>query len=111
MSHKNSPVQLYSMENPEISANGGVPPGIELRELTNDEREAIVCGLLEESEDGWFKFGAISRTTKNYDLARQTISMLWNKSVKVQESGNYSLSVVCNKKAGKTNNLKYDLQA
>jgi len=111
MSHKNSPVQLYSMENPEILANGGVLPGIKLRELTNDKRETIVCWLLEESEDGWLKYGTISRTTKNYGVAHQTISMLWNKSVKARKSGNYSLSVIHNKKAGMTNNLKYDLQA
>ena len=96
---------------PRNLANGGVPPGIKPRELTNDEREVIVCGLLEELEDGWLKFGTISQTAKNYGVVCQTISMLWNKSVKVQESGNYSLSVVHNKKVGMTNNLKYDLQA
>ena len=111
MSHKNSPVQLYSMENPEILPNGGVPPGIKLKELTNDEQKAIVCGLLEESEDGRFKYGAISRTAKNYGVARQTISILPNKSVKARESGKHSLSVIHNKNAGMTNNLKYDLQA
>ena len=63
------------MENPEILANGGVPPGIKLRELTNDEQEVIVCGLLEESEDGRLKYGAISRTAKNYHVVRQTISI------------------------------------
>ena len=85
MSHKNSPIQLYSMENPKILANGGVPPGNKLRELTNNEQEAIVCALLEELEDGRLKYGAISRTAKNYGVACQTISMLWNKSVKVQK--------------------------
>ena len=71
----------------------------------------IVCGLLEESEDGWLKFGAISQTAKNYGVARQTISILWNKSVKARESGKHSLSVIHNKNAGTTNNLQHDLQA
>ena len=41
------------MENPGNPANGLAPPGRTVHELTNEEREAIVCQLLETMEDDW----------------------------------------------------------
>ena len=96
------------MENPKNPANGLAPPGCKVRELTNEEQEAIVCHLLERMVDNYLPYGAIKETAKNFHVHCMSISKIWNKSVKARENGNYSLSVVHNHKAGMTNNLQYN---
>ena len=104
----NSPGRPSSMENPENPANGLAPPGCKVRELTNKERETIVCQLLESLVDERLPYGAIKEMAEIFHVNRLCISKIWNKSVKAQENGNYSLSVIHNRKAGMTNNLKYN---
>jgi len=48
---------------------------------------------------------------QNMHVSHQCIPRIWNKSVNVHASSNYSLSAVHTKKAGNTNGLKYNLQA
>ena len=82
---------------------------VKVRELTNDEREAVVIGLLEQCQNGWLKRDAITEMAHDLNVSRRCISRIWNKSVTARDNGNYSLSVVHNKKAGNTNSSKYDL--
>ena len=96
------------MENP---IGGAVPHGVKVKELTNEERETIVCSLLKLSNDGQLPHGTIKNLAGIYHVSCKCISKIWNQSVIAPENGNYLLSVVHNQKKGMTNNLKYDPQA
>ena len=63
------------MENPGNPANGLAPPGRKVRELTNEEQEAIVCHLLEMMEgnrqqlsEWWETFMCISCTYQKFQI-------------------------------------------
>ena len=43
--------------------------GIKVRELTNDEREAVVMSLLERSRDGVLPYGAITEVGEKFPCA------------------------------------------
>ena len=86
------------------------PPGRKVRELTNEEREAVVCFLLGQLDHGSLPRGILNETAQNFGVSRQTISKIWNTSVKARLNGNFSLSVVHKKHHGVRNNLIYDPQ-
>jgi len=70
------------------------PPGRKVRELTNEEREAVVSFLLGQLQGGALPRGIINETAKNFHVSRQTVSKIWNTSVNARNNGNFSLSVV-----------------
>ena len=84
------------------------PPGRKVRELTNEEREAVVSFLLGHLQGDALPQGIINQTAKNFRVSRQTISKIWNISVKARLNGNFSLSVVHKKNYGIRNHLLYD---
>ena len=57
--------------------------GIKVRELTNDEREAVVMSLLERSRDGVLRLGAITEVGENFHVRCQAISKIWKPTVNV----------------------------
>ena len=69
------------MQNPPNLANPLVPPVFRVTELTNDEREVIVIGLLELLENGRLKYGAITEMACRFHVTRKTILKIWNASV------------------------------
>ena len=82
--------------------------GRKVKELTNEEREAVVSFLLGQLQGGELPRGIINETAENYHVSRQTISKIWNISVNARHNGNYSLSVVHKKNYGVRNRLMYD---
>ena len=59
------------MQNPPNLANPLVPPVVRVTELANNEREAIVIGLLELLENGRLKYGAITEMARRFHVTRK----------------------------------------
>ena len=64
------------MQNP--GATPYRPAGLQ-RELTNQERETIICLLLKASQNGQLPRGIVKATADNFNVTRQTISCIWKK--------------------------------
>ena len=61
------------------------PVKVKVKELNNDERAQIVSQLIGmaslNAENRQLPYGAISMVAKNFEVSRQTVSALWNKSI------------------------------
>ena len=77
-SHKNSSPHVST----NIMADPIGPPlahDVKVRELTNDEREAVVIGLLKQRQNGQLKRGAIIAMAHDLNVSHRCISRIWNK--------------------------------
>ena len=59
------------------------PAGLQ-QELTNQDRETIVCLLLNASQNDQLPHGIVKATADNFNVTRQTISCIW-KNVSLHE--------------------------
>ena len=57
------------------------------KQLTNDQRQAILQALLEHFKDGKFEYSTIKTVAETFDISRNCIGQVWKRANESIENG------------------------
>ena len=79
------------------------------KQLTNDQRQAILQALLEHYKDGKLECGAIKKVTESFNVSRNCIGQVWKRANESIENGCAYMDVRSRKTNCGRKKLQFDM--
>jgi hypothetical protein len=79
------------------------------RELTNDQRNAILQALLQRSENRILNHGAVKDIAQQFDVGRNTVGRIWKRGIESLDKGNNAMDASSRKKSCGQKKKSYSL--